>query len=178
MRHTPRPDRHACHPAGSTPRGRRRREAAARRGRSAGATFSRLRGPLRRAVISVVACHPRRLGSARRLGRHGMRLASCARQGATPGRDTLQRLEHSHLVFVYRAPCGGGAEKRNLVAPSPWCCKQRRATTAYRLLVPLGTPPLLKCLTTRTREASPCAGYPAHGSPASHVSTLIVFSKA
>ena len=24
---------------------------------------------------------------------------------------------------VYRAPCGGGAEKRNLLAPSPWCCK-------------------------------------------------------
>ena len=56
---------------------------------------------------------------------------------------------------------GGGAENRNLLAPSPWCgCKQRRATTTYRLQVPLGTPPLL---TTRTREASPCAGYPAHG---------------
>ena len=25
---------------------------------------------------------------------------------------------------VYRAPCGGGrAEKRNLLKPSPWCCK-------------------------------------------------------
>ena len=44
---------------------------------------------------------------------------------------------------VYRAPCGGGAEKRNLLAPSPRCCKQRRATTTYRLPVPLGTPPLL-----------------------------------
>ena len=41
------------------------------------------------------------------------------------------------------ARLGGGAEKRNLLAPSPWCCKQRRATTAYRLPVPLGTPPLL-----------------------------------
>ena len=48
-----------------------------------------------------------------------------------------------HLYSVYRAPCGGGAEKRNLLAPSPWCCKQRRATTTYRLPVPLGTPPLL-----------------------------------
>ena len=46
-------------------------------------------------------------------------------------------------VCVYRAPCGGGAEKRNLLAPSPRCCMQRRATTAYRLPVPLGTPPLL-----------------------------------
>ena len=45
--------------------------------------------------------------------------------------------------IVYRAPCGGGAEKRNLLAPSPRCCMQRRATTAYRLPVPLGTPPLL-----------------------------------
>ena len=44
---------------------------------------------------------------------------------------------------LYRAPCGGGAEKRNLLAPSPRCCMQRRATTAYRLPVPLGTPPLL-----------------------------------
>ena len=47
------------------------------------------------------------------------------------------------IVCVYRAPCGGGAEKRNLLAPSPWRCKQRRATTTYRLPVPLGTPPLL-----------------------------------
>jgi len=45
---------------------------------------------------------------------------------------------------------GGGAKKRNLLAPWPRCCKQRRATTAYRLPVPLGTPPA-----TRTREASP-----------------------
>ena len=61
---------------------------------------------------------------------------------------------HSHraersrcsLPCVYRAPCGGGAEKRNLLAPSPRCFKQRRATTAYRLPVPLGTPPLLYVL--------------------------------
>ena len=46
------------------------------------------------------------------------------------------------LVCIARL-AGGGAEKRYLLAPSPWCCKQRRATTAYRLPVPLGTPPLL-----------------------------------
>ena len=62
--------------------------------------------------------------------------------------DTNKLTRHTasglpHILSVYRAPCGGGAEKRNLLAPSPWCCKQRRVTTTYRLPVPLGTPPLL-----------------------------------
>ena len=66
--------------------------------------------------------------------------------GAQPWLYHLDQQQHIVYVcksMVYRAPCGGGAEKRNLLAPSPWCCKQRRATTTYRLPVPLGTPPLL-----------------------------------
>ena len=61
------------------------------------------------------------------------------------GRSYTQQhtLRPPQRLCVYRAPCGGGAEKRNLLAPSPRCCMQRRATTAYRLPVPLGTPPLL-----------------------------------
>ena len=72
---------------------------------------------------------------------------------------------------VYRAPCGGGAEKRNLLAPSPWCCKQRRATTAYRLPVPLGTPPLLNVWRLEPVKLPRARVTPHTGQPASHVST-------
>jgi len=47
-------------------------------------------------------------------------------------------------VCVYRAPCpGGGGGGGGEEDTSPWCCKQRRVKTTYRLPVPLGTPPAL-----------------------------------
>ena len=57
-------------------------------------------------------------------------------------RNTKCACGRSLKVCIARL-AGGGAEKRNLLAPSPWCCKQRRATTTYRLPPPFGTPPLL-----------------------------------
>ena len=51
------------------------------------------------------------------------------RSGAWVLAQPLGRIVAASLGAVYRAPCGGGAETRNLLAPSPWCCKQRRATT-------------------------------------------------
>jgi len=47
------------------------------------------------------------------------------------------------VCIASRALRGGARKKRNLLAPSPWCCKQRRAMTTYRLPPPLGAPPLL-----------------------------------
>ena len=76
----------------------------------------------------------------------------------------------SRCVCVARL-AGGGAEKRNLLAPSPRCCKQRRATTAYRLPVPLGTPPLLNVWRLEPVKLPRARVTPHTGQPASHVST-------
>ena len=72
---------------------------------------------------------------------------------------------------IARLGCGGGAEKRNLLAPSPRCCMQRRATTAYRLPVPLGTPPLLNVWRLEPVKLPRARVTPHTGQPASHVST-------
>ena len=66
---------------------------------------------------------------------------------------------------VYRAPCGGGAEKRNLLGLSA-IAAVLQAAPGDDGLPPPGPPrhtSAAQCLTTRTHEASPCAGYPAHG---------------
>ena len=104
-----------------------------------------------------------------------------SKTGASPCVGATHRLPcplsfmHVHAFpgrsCVYRAPCGGGAEKRNLLAPSPRCCMQRRATTAYRLPVPLGTPPLLNVWRLEPVKLPRARVTPHTGQPASHVST-------
>ena len=91
----------------------------------------------------------------------------CSQAQGTSGGGSRVR----YLTPVYRAPCGGGAEKRNLLAPSPRCCMQRRATTAYRLPVPLGTPPLLNVWRLEPVKLPRARVTPHTGQPASHVST-------
>ena len=44
--------------------------------------------------------------------------------------DSLRpRVQRRSSGDVYRAPCGGGAEKRNLLAPSPRCCRRTGAAS-------------------------------------------------
>lgn len=75
----------------------------------------------------------------------------------TGEKETL-RISTDHAVFSY-------------VVPSPRCCMQRRATTAYRLPVPLGTPPLLNVWRLEPVKLPRARVTPHTGQPASHVST-------
>ena len=65
---------------------------------------------------------------------------------------------------VSRAPCGGG---RGREEPLSAIAMVLQAAPGDDDLPPPGPPrhtSAAQCLTARTREASPCAGYPAHGS--------------
>ena len=99
--------------------------------------------------------------------------AAALQVGVPPALSSSHRRVPAALMqqHAYRAPCGGGAEKRNLLAPSPRCCMQRRATTAYRLPVPLGTPPLLNVWRLEPVKLPRARVTPHTGQPASHVST-------
>ena len=64
---------------------------------------------------------------------------------------------------MYRAPCGGGRGKDE---PLSAIAMALQAAPGNDDLPPPGPPrhtSAAQCLTTRTHEASPCAGYPAHG---------------
>ena len=72
---------------------------------------------------------------------------------------------------VSRALRGGRGKEEPLSAIAMVLQAQRRATTAYRLPVPLGTPPLLNVWRLEPVKLPRARVTPHTGQPASHVST-------